>query len=119
MGVPAWPLGEPVADQLGLMRGGVVHHDVDVQVGWHVTLDLVQELAELRCPVTRHAPADHCPRLHVKRGEHGRSAVALVVVSAPLNLPWAQGKQWLGSVKGLDLRLFIHAQTSARSGGAR
>ena len=37
MGMPAWPLGEPVADQLGLMRGGVVHHDVDVQVGWHVT----------------------------------------------------------------------------------
>ena len=39
VGVPAGPLGEPVADQLGLVARGIVHDDVDVEIGRHVVLD--------------------------------------------------------------------------------
>ena len=46
--MPARPLGEPVADQLGLVARRVVHDDVDVEVGGHVSLDLIEESAELR-----------------------------------------------------------------------
>ena len=67
--VPAWPLGEPVADQLGLVCAVVVHDDMGVETSRHVALDLVEELAELLGAVTRHAFADHSPGCDVKRGE--------------------------------------------------
>jgi hypothetical protein len=44
-------LGEPVSNELGLVRAVVIHDDMDVETGGHVALDLVKEPAELgrRC----------------------------------------------------------------------
>ncbi|WP_425601141.1 hypothetical protein [Brucella tritici] len=80
MDVPAWALGESVADQFGLVRAVVVHVDVDVEVGGHVALDLVKELAEFRSPVPGHAFADNGSSLHVKRSKQRDRSVPLVVV---------------------------------------
>ena len=44
--MPAWPFGEPVADQRGLVRGVVVHDEMDVKTVRDRGLDLVEELAE-------------------------------------------------------------------------
>ena len=53
MAVPARPLGEPVADQLRLVAGGVVQDHVDVEISRDRRLHRVEELAELCCPVDR------------------------------------------------------------------
>lgn len=59
MHVPARALGEPVADRPGFVGCVVVHDDVNVEVGRHVALDLIQEFAELARAVASHALADH------------------------------------------------------------
>jgi hypothetical protein len=78
--------GEPVVDQLGLVCTLVVHDNMDVEIGKHVALDLIEELAELLSAVARHAFADNGTGLHVKRGEQRGCPVAGVVVSVPLDL---------------------------------
>lgn len=50
---------------LGFVRAVVVHHDVDIEIGWDVALDLVEELAELTRTMTRHTFADDRSRLDV------------------------------------------------------
>ena len=45
--VPVRALGEPVADQLGLVARRVVHDDMDVEVVGHVSFHGVEEGAEL------------------------------------------------------------------------
>ena len=50
VGVPAGPLGEPVADQFRLVARGVVDDDVDVKIGRHVVLDRIEKPAELLRP---------------------------------------------------------------------
>jgi hypothetical protein len=40
-------LRQPVADQLGLVDRRVVEDQVDIEVGWDVGVDLVEEPAEL------------------------------------------------------------------------
>ena len=110
MDVPARTLGEPAADQFGLVARRVVHDDVHVEISGHVALDFVEELAELLGAVARHAFADDRPRFHVERGEQRRRAVAFVVVGAPLDLTRPHGQQRLGAVQRLNLALFIDAK---------
>src|SRR5918999_1697281 len=45
--VPAGALGEPVADELGLVAAGIVDDEMDVEIGGHVALDGVEKAAEL------------------------------------------------------------------------
>ena len=45
--MPARPLGEPVLSQFGFVAGGVVRHDMDVEVPRDIALDRVKEAAEL------------------------------------------------------------------------
>ena len=59
--VPAWALDEPVVDELGLVGGRVVEHEVDVEVGRHRRLNLIQEGTELDCAMPPLAGADHRP----------------------------------------------------------
>ena len=43
MDVVAWALGQPVPDRLGLVRGGIVEDEMDVEIGRDVGIDLVEE----------------------------------------------------------------------------
>ena len=87
MHVPARPPGEPVPDLLRLVGRVVVHDDVDFETLGHAGLDVVQEPAELPAAVAAEVLADD---LDVEGGEQRGRAVALVVVSAPLDLPRAE-----------------------------
>ena len=69
MHVPARALGEPIADQFGFVCAVVVHDDVNLEVGRHIALDLVEELAELAGAVAGHALADDGAGLHIERGK--------------------------------------------------
>ena len=69
MHMPAEPFGEPVADQFGLMARGIVHDDVNIEIGGDMLFDGVEEAAEFLRPVARHAFADDGSGLHVEGGK--------------------------------------------------
>src|SRR5262245_58832749 len=100
--MPARAFGEPIADQLGLVTRGVVHDNVDIEISRHILLNLIEELAELACTMARHAFCDDLADLDVERCEERRSAVALVVMRAPLGLAGAHRQQALRAVTRLD-----------------
>ena len=110
MNMPAWPLDEPVADQLCFVCAVIVHDNMDVEIGRHVALDLVKELAELLCAMAWHAFADNGSRLYVERGKQRGGSVPLIVVGVPLGLAGPHRQQRLGSIERLDLALFIDAE---------
>ena len=82
MDMPARPFGEPVADQRGLVRGVVVHDEMDLETAWDGGLNLVEELAELGGAVAGIAFADDLARRNVERCEERGRAVARVGVSS-------------------------------------
>ena len=108
--MPARTPGEPVADRLRLVGRVVVHDDVDLEVGRHVGLDVIQELAELRAAVAPVALSDDLACGDVKGCEQRGGALALVVMGAPLDLAGPQRQQGLGAIQGLNLRLLVHAE---------
>ena len=110
MSVPTRSLGKPFADQLGLVRRGVVDDDVDVEIIGNVLLDEVEEAPKLPGAVTRQTFANDLAGGDVERRKQGGGAVPLVVVRVPLGLAGAHGQQRLGSVQRLDLRLLVDAE---------
>ena len=89
------------------MGRSIVHDDVDVEAGWHVGLDVIEEPADVRGAVAPVALSDDVARGDVKGCEQRGRAMALVVMGAPLDLA---GQQRLGAVKHLNLGLFVHAK---------
>src|ERR1700746_1511779 len=84
MHMPAEPFGEPVAGQFGLMARGIVHDDVNVEIGGDMLFDGVKEAAEFLRPVARHAFADDGSGLYVEGGKERGRPVPLIVMGAPL-----------------------------------
>src|ERR1700720_4212346 len=74
--MPAAPFGEPVADQFGLMARGIVHDDVNVEIGGDMLFDGVEEAAEFLRPVARHAFADDGSGLSHRARQRARSSRA-------------------------------------------
>lgn len=71
--VPARTLGQPVADRLGLVGGVVVRDEMDVEVVWHVGLDLVEDHS--RWPACRCRPSAATRRRRPSVGDAGSSGV--------------------------------------------
>jgi hypothetical protein len=108
--VEARSLDEPVVDQPRLVRLQVVEHEVHLNIRRHALLDAVEEGTELDAAVTPLAGADHRAGLHVEGGEEVERAVAAVVASAPFGLARPQRECRRRALRGLDLRLLVHAQ---------
>ena len=108
--MPTWPLDQPFADDLSFVRGIIVHDQMHVEIGRHVCLDFVQELAELARPVAWVAFSDDMARCNIECGEQRCCAVALVIMGPLGDLAGAHRKHRLAAIKRLDLRLFIDAQ---------
>jgi Enoyl-CoA hydratase/isomerase len=110
MDMPARSFGEPVADQRGLVRGVIVHDEMDIETARDGSLDLVEELAELGGAVAGKAFADDLARRDVERRKERGGAVARVVMAAPRRLTGAHGQHGLAAVERLNLGLLVHAQ---------
>ena len=108
--MPAWPLDQPVADQLGFVRGIIVHDQMHVEIDGHIGFDFIAELAEFGCAVPRITFSDHMTGGDIECGKQRGCAVALVILGAPRDLAGAHRKHRLAAVKRLYLRLFIDAQ---------
>lgn len=108
VGVPARTLGESVTHRLRLVRGVVVHHQVDIEVSGHGGLDLIEEAPELAGAVLWVAAADYRACGDVQRRKQRGRAVTGVVVGAALDLAGTHRQQRLGAVERLDLGLLVH-----------
>ena len=74
MNVVAWPGGEPALD-LGVLVGAVVVDDeVDIEVGGHVGVDVLEEAQELLVTMPRLALGEDLAGGHVQGGEDGGGA---------------------------------------------
>jgi hypothetical protein len=80
MHVEAGVAEQPALDLRGLVRRGVIEHDVDVEVLGHGVLDHVQEAAELLCAVAGAHLADELPGSDVQGGVEVCGSVAHVVM---------------------------------------
>ncbi|MGF6851352.1 hypothetical protein OKW29_000238 [Paraburkholderia sp. CI3] len=92
------------------MRAVVVHHQMDVQLGWHVGLDGAQELQEFTAAMTPMQFSNDFARGDVQRREQCGRAVAHIVVRVSLRDARGQRQRRLGAVQRLDLALLVHAQ---------
>ena len=84
--MPARTFGEPVADQLNLVRAVVVHDHMHIEIGRYIAFDLVEEFAELLRAMPGHAFADNGSGLHIERGKQRYRAMPLVIMRAPFSL---------------------------------
>jgi hypothetical protein len=89
---------------------------VNVEVGWHRCLDLVQEGAKLRGAIASLAGADDCTCLDVQGSEQISCAMPLIVVTVALDLAGPHGQNGRGAFIGLDLRLFINTEYQSTVG---
>ena len=71
---------------------------------------MLEEGQELLVAVLLLAQPGHFPGRDLERGEQRGGAVADVVVSALLVVPWLHRQRLLGPVQRLDLRLLVHTQ---------
>lgn len=110
MQVPARALQQPVVDQFGLVGGGVVEDEVDVEVCRHARLDLIEKGAELDRTMPGRTAADHGPRLHVEGSEQIGRALAAIVVGPALGLAGPHRQHGGRAGQRLDLRFLIDAQ---------
>src|SRR6266496_4003052 len=78
--------GQPCLDDRRLVRRIVVEHDMDIEVGGHVCVDLVEEPTKLDGAMPCMAFADDLPGQDVESSKESRCAVPLVVVRAALDL---------------------------------
>lgn len=102
--------GKPGLDLIGLMRGVVIHDQVNGQVGRYLGIDLFEERQEFGTAVPLFQAADHFPGGYIQGGEQRRRAVALVVMGVGDRAPWGQGQAGLRSIQGLDLAFLIDAE---------
>ena len=103
-------LGQPTMDQGGLVNGRIVQYQMDVQLGWEILIDGIEELTEFDTAVPVMALGDHRPSCHVQGGEEVGRAVPEIVVGVTFNLSGAHRQHWGGGLPGLDLRLLVDAQ---------
>src|SRR5271165_797953 len=107
---------QPLLHCRGLVRGGVVEHDVDVKLERYGLVDLGEEGQELRCPVSPTSGGDDLTGGYIERREQVGDAVADVVVSPTLDLAWAHRQDRLCPVECLDAGLLVDADDNGSLG---
>jgi len=108
--MPVGPLGEPVADPVGLMGGVIVHDDMNIEVLRYGSLDPIEEPPELGRAMSPIALADDPPGSDVEGGEQGRDAIPCIVVGVSLDLAGTHWQNWLATIERLDLAFLINAE---------
>lgn len=75
-----------------------------------LAIDALEEPLELARRMLPMTLTDHLTRDEIVSREQRGRAVAAIVVGPPFGDPRSQGKDWLGAIEGLDLRLLIDAE---------
>ena len=83
---------------------------MDVEVVGDLGFESALELEELPAAVARETLSDDLSGGDVEGGKERGSAVAHVVMGAPLDLPGPHGQQRLSAVERLDLALLVDTE---------
>ena len=89
---------EPGLDARVLVRPIVIHDQVQIQPGWRISIDVLQEANKFLMAMAGHAIPNDLAIEHAERGKQGRCAIAYIVVGLAGRDPRAQRQQWPGSV---------------------
>lgn len=90
------------------MTGGIVEHQMHIEIIWNRRLDLVRKGAELFATVPSLAGAAHAAGHHIQGCKQVGGAIASVITASALNLAWAH-RQNRSCLRRLDLRFFVHS----------
>ena len=99
------------------MGGVVVHNQVNVQVGGHLRLDGIEELAKLHASAPLVAATNHLAGSGVQGGKERYRPVAQVIVGAPLHCPGRMGNSGRVRSNAWIWDFSSTHRTNARSGG--
>ena len=102
--------GEPGSDRRVLVRGVVVQNQMHVKFRWHIFVNVLEKLNELRVSVTRQALFDDLPTQCVQCGEERGRSVANVVVRLASRHSRSQRQDRRSAFQGLNAALFVDAQ---------
>jgi len=93
-----------------LVRAVVVHHQMEFDLAWKLSIQPFEKLEKFLMPMSGIALADHLARSYFQgRKERGRS-VTLVIVRQGSTATLFDWQSRLCPVQGLNLALLIHAQ---------
>lgn len=96
---------------LGMLVGSiVVEDDMHGLARRNLCVDGIEEADELLMAMALHVPADDGAVEHIKGGEQGGCAVALVIVRHGAEPPLFHRQAGLGAVERLDLALLVNRQ---------
>lgn len=103
-------LQQPAFDEIGLVRGIVVEHQMDFQTDRDGLVDEIEKLAELLAAMFGKALADDLAGGQIQGRKKTGGAMTKVVRRAPFELAGPHGENGLGTAQGLDLALLVHAE---------
>ena len=89
----------------------VVHDKMQVEMGWCLDVNLLEEPDELLVSMPGHAVTDDFPIKHVQRCKQGSRAVAFVVMRHGPTAALLHRQTRRGSVEGLNLALLVNGET--------
>ena len=92
------------------MRAIIIHDQMEIEFGGSFGIDFLQETEKLLMPMARHAISDHFAVEHAESGKQSGRPVTDVIMGQGSAAAFLQGQAGLGSVQGLDLAFFVHAQ---------
>ena len=92
------------------MRAIIIHDQMEIEFGRGFVVDFLKESDELLMPMAWHAVSDHLAVERAQGGKQGGRSMADVIMRHCSTAAFLQGQTGLGSVKGLDLAFFVHAQ---------
>ena len=110
MDMVARPGGEPALD-LGMLVGAVVVDDeVDVEVGGHAGVDVLEEAQELLMTMPWLALGDDLAGGHVQGGKEVGGTVTDVAMRDAFDVSEPEGQERLGSLQRLSLAFLVDAE---------
>jgi hypothetical protein len=107
---------EPLTHLRMLVGGIVIEDHVHELSSGHLGLDSIQEADELLVTMALHTSANDLAFEHVESSKQRRCAVALIVMGHSAGPALLHGQAGLGSVEGLDLRLFVDRKHDGMGG---
>ena len=110
LNMPMRAAREPRLDRGRFMCGVVIHHEMNIQVIRHLSVDTFQEVEKFRGTMTFVAFADYRTCCDVEGCKQRRRTVPEIGMGTSFRHARYHGQDWLFAVQRLDLGFLVDAQ---------
>ena len=93
-----------------LMRRVVIDNQMNIELGWHIRLNVPEEIKELLMAMSSFAAGDNVTGCDIQRCKQRRPAVTNIVVRDAFVIPPSPKEQRLSSIQSLYLTLLVDTQ---------